>query len=364
MRRNRANGLLGYADDARLLIVNADDFGMSESVNKAVLRSIKQGVARSTSLMVPWPGAAQARQILRENPEIDFGVHLGVICDMPGYRWGSVAPDETVPSLVDESGRFYGLDRRAQFVERAKLDELEVEFRAQIEAVVSAGLRPTHLDWHCLADGGRRDVFQVTLGLALRVALGPGRHTAHQPRGKAGAGRGSELLARRCAATGARADGRRGDRPGWRRATPADCGPDHLPKRLSRAGVGPGHQPRWSLSRKLEELVDAGPRAARRRCLHQSSRGATSGFQLHRELVQPVAPALLDRDAVAGKVRTCQACEERWGGGGLSYDPIAATRLRKRVKVTICKLAATSKIYTRASDRERSQGSLPGGQNE
>ena len=171
MRRNRANGLLGYADDARLLIVNADDFGMSESVNKAVLRSIKQGVARSTSLMVPWPGAAQARQILRENPEIDFGVHLSVICDMPGYRWGSVAPDETVPSLVDESGRFYGLDRRAQFVERAKFDELEVEFRAQIEAVVSAGLRPTHLDWHCLADGGRHDVFQMTLGLARKHGL-------------------------------------------------------------------------------------------------------------------------------------------------------------------------------------------------
>ena len=166
MRTSRANSLLGYGDDARLLIVNADDFGMSEAVNEAVLGSIKQGVVCSTSLMVPWPGAAQAMQMLRENPEIDFGVHLSVICDMPRCRAGPVAPLEAVSSLVDESGRFYGEERRAEFVARSKLGELEVEFRSQIEAVVSAGLQPTHLDWHCLADGGRPDVFDMTLGLA------------------------------------------------------------------------------------------------------------------------------------------------------------------------------------------------------
>lgn len=179
MARNCANGLLGYGDDARLLIVNADDFGMSESVNEAVVRSIKWGVARSTSLMVPWPAAAQGMQLLREHPEIDVGVHLSVICDMPGHRFGPVAPQDTVPSLVDESGRFYGEDRRDEFGQRAQLDELEAEFTAQIKAVVDAGLRPTHLNWHCLADGGRRDIFKMTLalartqGLSLRVHGGP-----------------------------------------------------------------------------------------------------------------------------------------------------------------------------------------------
>jgi HTH-like domain/Integrase core domain len=65
---------------------------------------------------------------------------------------------------------------------------------------------------------------------------------------------------------------------------------------------------------------------------HQSSRTATGRFQLHRELVQPVAPALLDREAVTRTVRACLAAEERSGGDGLSYDPIPATRPPKRVK--------------------------------
>jgi predicted glycoside hydrolase/deacetylase ChbG (UPF0249 family) len=59
------------------------------------------------------------------------------------------------------------------------IDQLEMEFRAQIEAVLAAGLKPTHLDWHALRIGGRADIFEVMLrlareyGLALRVAGRP-----------------------------------------------------------------------------------------------------------------------------------------------------------------------------------------------
>jgi predicted glycoside hydrolase/deacetylase ChbG (UPF0249 family) len=58
---------------------------------------------------------------------------------------------------------------------------VEPEFRAQINAVVDTGLTPTHLDWHCLADGGREDILDLTVelaeeyGLAVRVWLEPGR---------------------------------------------------------------------------------------------------------------------------------------------------------------------------------------------
>jgi predicted glycoside hydrolase/deacetylase ChbG (UPF0249 family) len=69
-----ANGLLGYAGDARLLIVNADDFGMSAAVNQGVLGAIRHGVAQAASLMVPWPGAAPAMAMLRENPDVSFGL--------------------------------------------------------------------------------------------------------------------------------------------------------------------------------------------------------------------------------------------------------------------------------------------------
>ncbi len=166
-----ANGLLGYADDARLLIVNADDFGMSAAVNQGVLEAIRQGVAQAESLMAAWPGAAQAMAMLRENPDVSFGLHLSVICDVPGYRYGPVAPAGTVPSLTDAAGYFYQLDRQAELLARAEPGECETEFRAQIQAVLAAGLRPGHLDWHCLADGGRPDIFELTVRLAREYGL-------------------------------------------------------------------------------------------------------------------------------------------------------------------------------------------------
>jgi predicted glycoside hydrolase/deacetylase ChbG (UPF0249 family) len=56
-------------------------------------------------------------------------------------------------------------------LKRATIPDLETEFRAQIEAVLAAGLRPTHLDWHCLHSGGRADIFALTLGLAHEYGL-------------------------------------------------------------------------------------------------------------------------------------------------------------------------------------------------
>ncbi len=69
---------------------------------------------------------------------------------------------------------------------RASRGELELEFRAQIEAALAAGLAPTHLDWHCLYDGGRADVFDLTFalareyGLALRVHAKPSVERVHR----------------------------------------------------------------------------------------------------------------------------------------------------------------------------------------
>jgi predicted glycoside hydrolase/deacetylase ChbG (UPF0249 family) len=170
---SRANHLLGYPDDARLLILNADDFGACESVNEAVLRCFTAGVVTSTTLMTPWPGAEQAVRMLREHAGMSFGVHLSVVCDNPDprHRRGPLAPAEAVPSLVDEDGHFHHVDEYRRFPRRARLDELETEYRAQVDAVVAAGLRPTHLDWHCLADGGRPDVLEMTVGLARELGL-------------------------------------------------------------------------------------------------------------------------------------------------------------------------------------------------
>src|SRR5215472_4321509 len=90
---SQTNRLLGYPDEARLLIINADDFGRSQASNAATLRAITEGIVRSTSLMVPCPWALHAMRLLAEHPEVSFGVHLTVLCDVPHYRcamgrWG------------------------------------------------------------------------------------------------------------------------------------------------------------------------------------------------------------------------------------------------------------------------------------
>jgi predicted glycoside hydrolase/deacetylase ChbG (UPF0249 family) len=170
------NRLLGYPEDARLLIINADDFGMCHSVNEAVFGALEEGVLRSTTLMVPCPWALQAMHFLAAHPEYPFGIHLTVISDWADYRWGPVMPREKVPSLLDRAGYFNNFEGMPAFLAQVNLNELEMEFRAQIETVLTAGLKPTHLDWHSLRLGGREAIFALMFrlareyGLALRVS--------------------------------------------------------------------------------------------------------------------------------------------------------------------------------------------------
>src|SRR5215813_11335544 len=168
---SQANRLLGYPGNGRLLIINADDFGRSHASNVATLRALTQGVVSSTSLMVPCPWALHAMRLLAEHPEVSFGVHLTVVCDVAHYRCAPLTSRDKVASLVDESGSFYMEDHLSQWLAQVQLSELEVEFRAQIEAVLAASLTPTHLDWHCLPDGGRADIFEMTLHLAKEYGL-------------------------------------------------------------------------------------------------------------------------------------------------------------------------------------------------
>jgi chitin disaccharide deacetylase len=76
--------------------------------------------------------------------------------------------------------------QRTALLAKAKLTDVERELRAQIDAVVDVGLAPTHLDWHCLADGGRADIFDLAMalakeyGLAALVWLDDGRRKARE----------------------------------------------------------------------------------------------------------------------------------------------------------------------------------------
>jgi predicted glycoside hydrolase/deacetylase ChbG (UPF0249 family) len=170
-QHRQTNWVLGYPDDARLLSINADDFGRSQACNAGILRSLTEGMVSSTTLMVPCPWALHAMQLLRDHPEVSFGIHLTVVSDVPLYRWGPLTAREKVPSLIDEAGFFSSYEHIPAWLAQARLSELEVEFRAQIETVLAASLSPTHLDWHCLYNGGRADIFELTVKLAKEYGL-------------------------------------------------------------------------------------------------------------------------------------------------------------------------------------------------
>lgn len=110
-------------------------------------------------------------QWLVRHPEIPFGVHLTLVRDSPRHRWGPVAAKDRVPSLLDPTGLFFLNARSSELLAQAELDEVEAEFRAQIETVLAASLQPTHLDWHCLPAGGRSDIFDLTFNLAKEYGL-------------------------------------------------------------------------------------------------------------------------------------------------------------------------------------------------
>src|SRR6202171_6621104 len=98
---------LGHARDAKLVIVHADDLGMTHSVNAATIKGLESGLVNSASIMVPCPWFPEIADFAKTHPGADFGLHLTLTSERVYYRWGPVAAKDKVPSLVDENGYFH-----------------------------------------------------------------------------------------------------------------------------------------------------------------------------------------------------------------------------------------------------------------
>jgi chitin disaccharide deacetylase len=160
---------LGFGRDAKLLIVHADDVGMTHSVNAATIRALESGAVNSASIMVPCPWFPEIADYAKAHAEVDFGLHLTLTSERVYYRWGPVAPRDRVTSLVDENGYFWH-DWTA--TTRIEPKDAEVELRAQIERAYAMGIRPTHLDSHQyrLYQNGK-ELFEVLLRIAHEKKL-------------------------------------------------------------------------------------------------------------------------------------------------------------------------------------------------
>jgi hypothetical protein len=136
---------LGYKSSDRLLIINADDLGITHSANVASIAALEAGTITSTSVMPACPWFPEVASYARAHPQFDFGVHLTVTSESANYRWGPVLGANAVPSLVDRDG-YFPIEWTANFP--ARLEELEAELTAQTERALQAGITPTHFDSH------------------------------------------------------------------------------------------------------------------------------------------------------------------------------------------------------------------------
>lgn len=165
------NRLLGYPDNQRLLILNADDFGMCHAINQGIIEVLEVGIVSSTSLMVCTPWANEAADYLRKHPMVHFGLHLTAVCDSALYNWGPCSPIDQVPALVTPQGRFFEFESFHNNDRPGFLVQLEHEFRKQIQMVYEMGLQPDHLDWHAIRLNKKPGVFAVLLRLAREFGL-------------------------------------------------------------------------------------------------------------------------------------------------------------------------------------------------
>lgn len=160
---------LGYPKDAKLLIVHADDLGMSHSVNIATIKAFESGLVNSGSIMVPCPWFSEIATYARANPQADLGLHLTLTSEWTTFKWGPVTSKDRVSSLLDKNGYFPLSESEA--AAKADPKEVEMEIRAQIERAKAFGIQPTHLDSHMGTLYQNKALFEIFLRVAREYKL-------------------------------------------------------------------------------------------------------------------------------------------------------------------------------------------------
>jgi predicted glycoside hydrolase/deacetylase ChbG (UPF0249 family) len=130
------------------LVIRSDDMGFSHAANAANQRLIESGLLVNVSVLFCAPWYQEAVEILARYPAVAVGVHLCANSEWKNYKWGPVAGRDRVPTLVNEEGHFRGSYRELNVDHPPRVEEMELEFRAQIERALRTGLRITYLDNH------------------------------------------------------------------------------------------------------------------------------------------------------------------------------------------------------------------------
>jgi hopanoid biosynthesis associated protein HpnK len=149
------------------LIVNADDLGWTEGVNRGIVEAHRKGLVTSATLLANGPAFHTALEAARANPELSVGVHLNLSDGAP------TAKAAQVQGLLNEAGCLREGPKRLllRIARRSlRLEEVEREWNAQIQKVRDTGIRPTHLDGHKhvqMLPG----LFEIALRLAKKYGI-------------------------------------------------------------------------------------------------------------------------------------------------------------------------------------------------
>jgi predicted glycoside hydrolase/deacetylase ChbG (UPF0249 family) len=158
------------------LLIRGDDIGSSHTSNVACIECFRNGIMRSVELMVPGPWFPEAVRLLNENPGLDVGVHLVVTSEWNDIKW---RPLTCCPSLVDKDGYFYPMIwQRPDFPAGTalkdapwKIEEIEKEFRAQIEMARRHVPRISHLNCHMGCESCAAEIARLVERLAEEYRL-------------------------------------------------------------------------------------------------------------------------------------------------------------------------------------------------
>ena len=166
-----------FTANAQELVIRIDDMGALHSVNEASIDTYKNGIAQSAEVLVVGSWFPEVVKMLKENPGLDVGVHLAITSEWENVKW---RPLTDCPSLVDENGYFFPMmgpnaaypgqsimENMANF----DINEIEKEFRAQIELALKNIPQVTHISGHMMSTAFNPQVIEVVQKLSEEYNL-------------------------------------------------------------------------------------------------------------------------------------------------------------------------------------------------